>query len=61
MKKWIIFLIFIPLYLLITFFGLGPVLFADGSMYERIITFLAVIFIYIVITIVFRYLLKKSD
>ena len=35
MKKWW-FVIFVPIYLLITFFGLGPVLRADGSTSEKI-------------------------
>ena len=42
MKKWW-FVIFVPIYLLITFFRLGPVLLADGSTSERIITFLIIV------------------
>jgi len=60
MKKWILYLIFIPIYILVTFFGLGPVLFADGSMNERIITLSIVIAIYFILTVILRFLLKKS-
>ncbi|MBS4538236.1 hypothetical protein GOQ27_07160 [Clostridium sp. D2Q-11] len=59
MKKWIIYLILILLYILITFFGLGPVLLADGSMNERIITLLIVIGLYAVVTVVFRKIIDK--
>lgn len=60
MKKWILYTIFVPTYVLITFFGLGPVLFADGSMNERIITFLIVIALYIITSWVLRILLVKQ-
>lgn len=33
--------------ILVTFFGLGPVIFADGSMSERILTLIVVILIYL--------------
>ena len=45
--RWIGHLFFIVLYLLVTFFGLGPVLYADGVMKERIITALIVLVIYV--------------
>jgi hypothetical protein len=48
--KWFIYFIFIIMYLGVTFFGLGPVLFADGSMQERIMTFFVVLVIYMVLT-----------
>ncbi len=38
--------VFIILFLLITFFGIGPVVFADGSINERITTLIIVILIY---------------
>jgi hypothetical protein len=57
MKKWW-FVIFIPIYLLITFFGLGPVLLADGSTSERIITFLIVVVLYLGVTFIFRRLTR---
>lgn len=53
MMKWIIYTIFIALYLLVTFFGLGPVLLADGSMLERMVTLGIVILIYVILTIFF--------
>ncbi|CAG9606373.1 DUF6954 family protein [Pseudoneobacillus rhizosphaerae] len=57
--KWFIYFIFIILYLGVTFFGLGPVLFADGTMQERIMTFFVVLVIYMVLTGVLL-LWKKS-
>lgn len=48
--KWFIYFIFIILYLGVTFFGLGPVLFADGSMQERTMTFIVVLIIYLILT-----------
>jgi hypothetical protein len=48
--KWFINLIFIILYLGVTFFGLGPVLLADGPRQERVMTFLVVVVIYLILT-----------
>jgi hypothetical protein len=48
--KWFIYFIFIILYLGVTFFGLGPVLFADGTIEERVMTFFVVLVIYMVLT-----------
>ena len=45
--------VFIILLLLVTFFGLGPVIFADGAIDERIWTAAIVALIYVVL--VFRY------
>ncbi|MCQ6276481.1 hypothetical protein JMM81_16320 [Bacillus sp. V3B] len=58
MRKWWL-VIFVLIYLLLTFFGLGPVLFADGSNSERLVTFLIVIGLYIAISCILWYLLKK--
>ena len=44
--KVIVDILFVSLFLLITFSGIGPVLFADGSDRERLITFLVVLLIY---------------
>jgi hypothetical protein len=44
-------------FIVITFFGLGPVILADGSMSERMLTLLVVILLYLLlgwITIRFR-------
>lgn len=57
--NWLIYIIFILLYLLITFFGLGPVLYADGSNEERMITLAIVVVIYLILTISLRFILKK--
>lgn len=36
-------------FMLITFFGLGPVILADGSMNERVLTLLVVILLYLLL------------
>jgi hypothetical protein len=59
MLKWIVYLLFAAAYLLVTFFGLGPVLLADGTAQERWVTFLVVLLIYAVITVFLRWILKK--
>lgn len=59
MKKPIIIIIFVLLYALVTFFGLGPVLFADGSIQERILTFAIVVGIYVVLTLILRRLMRS--
>lgn len=56
--RWLVHLIFIVLYLLVTFFGLGPVLLADGVLKERIITAIIVVAIYIVLTFFYRKFIK---
>lgn len=40
--------IFIVGFIVITFFGVGPLLFADGTMKERILTAIIVLIIYFV-------------
>ncbi|WP_456275706.1 DUF6954 family protein [Bacillus sp. AK128] len=57
--KWVIILTFTIFYLLLAFFGLGPVLFADGSMEERVITLAIILLLTVCITIIFRVILKK--
>ncbi|MNR65135.1 hypothetical protein D3C85_1880540 [compost metagenome] len=47
------------LYILITFFGLGPVLFADGSARERVLTLIVVLLIYAAVTVGLRIILKR--
>lgn len=59
--KLLIYIIFMILYLVVTFFGLGPVLLADGSNLERIITLVIVLAIYLFLTISLRFLLKKTN
>jgi hypothetical protein len=46
--------IFIILLAFVTFFGLGPVILADGVLKERIITALLVIVLYVILVIVYR-------
>jgi len=49
-------------FLFVTFFGLGPVMFADGSMSERMITLAVVLLVYTIlgwITIRFTKHFKK--
>lgn len=59
--KWFIYAWFIILYLSLTFFGLGPVLFADGGKLERIWTLLVVMALYLVITLfLIRWRRKKK-
>jgi hypothetical protein len=57
--KWLIYFIFILLYLGVTFFGLGPVLLADGSIQERVLTILVVVLIYLILTGLILFLKKK--
>lgn len=56
--KFVLYVLIAVLYILNTLFGLGPVLFADGSARERLVTFIAVVLIYAVITVCLRMLLK---
>jgi hypothetical protein len=59
MRGLIIF-VFICLYALLTFFGLGPVVFADGSMQERLLTLAVVVILYILLTFILRQFLKRK-
>ncbi|MGN7760711.1 DUF6954 family protein [Paenibacillus sp. 22594] len=55
----LLYVLFAILYLLTTFFGLGPVLFADGSAKERTLTLIVVLVIYAAITVWLRFILKR--
>jgi hypothetical protein len=57
--KWFVYIVFAIIYLLVTFFGLGPVLMADGSDQERILTLTIVLVIYVVLAIVMRSVVKR--
>lgn len=46
-------------FILVTFFGLGPVLMADGSMNERLVTLLVVILLYILLWWIFAKVRKR--
>ncbi|WP_462411297.1 DUF6954 family protein [Neobacillus sp. Marseille-QA0830] len=52
--RFIIHAVFIVLIALVTFFGLGPVLLADGSSQERLITAAIVVLIYIILAFLYR-------
>lgn len=55
----IINIIFIILLSLVTFFGIGPVLLADGVMSERLLTLAIVIVIYLILIVLYRMILSK--
>jgi len=54
MKDILFYFIIAVVTLAITFFGIGPVLFADGSALERFITLIVVILLYVVLFVVIR-------
>jgi len=56
--KWLA-VIFVPLYVLVTVFGLGPVLLADGTTQERLITLLIVLVIYALLSAAFLAIFKR--
>jgi hypothetical protein len=57
--KWLIHIIFTLLYLVVTFFGLGPVLLADGVMKERVIVAIIVAGTYCVLLLLHRFIIKR--
>lgn len=59
MKRFLVILIFIGLYALVAFFGLGPVLLADGSNQERMLTLAVVILIFVLLTYAMRRVLRS--
>ncbi len=54
----VIYTVFVILYAGLTFFGMGPLLLADGSDRERFITLLAVLMLYFALTVLLRYVLR---
>jgi uncharacterized membrane protein len=54
-----VWVIFIVLMAGLTFFGLGPVLLADGSFSERMLTLAVVILLYILLVAALRFMLKR--
>ncbi|MBY0146559.1 DUF6954 family protein [Neobacillus niacini] len=48
--KFLVHAFFIILFLLLTFFGLGPVLYADGVIQERLWTAAVVVALYIILS-----------
>lgn len=59
MKKALGYMIVLIGFILVTFFGLGPVMFADGSRGERIGTFAIVLVLYFLLIVLYRYMRKK--
>lgn len=55
------YIIFSALFLLVTFYGIGPVVFADGVMSERLFTLAIVIIIYVILFALFRYWKKHLN
>ncbi len=60
MRNWTVILLFAPLYLFVLFFGLGPVLLADGSWSERLVTALIVFLILAVFTKILQRVLRAG-
>ncbi|QQE76344.1 hypothetical protein KDJ56_10685 [Brevibacillus composti] len=59
MKRGIGYVLMIIVVALVTFFGLGPILFADGTIGERGVTFLVVLIIYLLLFFAWRTWLRK--
>ncbi|MEH7081301.1 hypothetical protein V7139_00960 [Neobacillus drentensis] len=59
--KFLLHFIFIILIALVTFFGLGPVLFTDGVLQERLWTAAIVVIIYIILGILYRKSIKRVN
>ena len=57
--KLVIYIVFAILFMLVTFFGLGPVLMADGSAGERVVTLAVVIVLYVLLALLLRFLIKR--
>jgi hypothetical protein len=60
MKKNIGYIGLIVAFLIVSLFGLGPVIFADGSNKERIITFSIVLVLYVIIVACFEFLRRHN-
>jgi hypothetical protein len=58
MKRILAYITLAIIFMLITFFGLGPVLFADGSGWERLSTLLVVLALYGIVALAFYYTRK---
>jgi uncharacterized membrane protein YhaH (DUF805 family) len=61
MMKLVVWIVFVILFILVTFFGLGPVLLADGSAGERAATLAAVIALYVLLVLLLRFLIKRLN
>lgn len=58
--KTVYYVLIVAIFLLVTFFGLGPVILADGSKAERALTLAVVIIIYILLGWITYRLIKKK-
>jgi protein-S-isoprenylcysteine O-methyltransferase Ste14 len=58
--KWLWYAILVVAFLLITFFGIGPVVFADGNIGERMITLGVVIILYVILGVLFMRIKKQG-
>jgi hypothetical protein len=47
-------------FLLVAFFGLGPVVFADGAAGERIVTLVVVLAIFFLLFLGYKWMMKKD-
>jgi fumarate reductase subunit C len=56
-----VYILFVLVYAAVTFFGLGPVLMADGTTQERMITLAVVIAIYALITALLIVFKRRSS
>jgi hypothetical protein len=48
-------------FILVTFFGMGPVLFADGQIGERLVTLLVVVLIYLLLGYIIVWFRKHNN
>lgn len=53
------YMFFIASFLYVTFFGIGPVLLADGTTQERMITLGIIILVYLILIVLLRWFRKK--
>lgn len=53
------YIFFAVAFLYVTFFGIGPVLLADGTTQERMITLGIIIIVYIVLIVLLRWFRRK--
>jgi len=59
--KMLVWTVAVVFYALVTFFGLGPVLLADGTTGERLWTLAVVVLIYAAITVLLRLALQRIN
>lgn len=59
MKKTLAYIVLLAAFILVTFFGLGPVILADGSRAERVGTFFVVLILYAILAVLYRIIRNK--